>query len=96
MPQQQPRHIAAVGSGHRPPQQGRALASGTPQAIRGNVPGTLTTGTAPSGPPGLSWRRGRQTRSWHACPARAGEQPIPADQEDTVIVLTLADQRQEP
>jgi ABC-2 type transport system ATP-binding protein len=72
--------------------RGKALASGPPQAILGSVPGTLTTGTAPDGPPELSWRRGRQTRSWHAGPARPGEHPIPADMEDTVIAFTLADQ----
>lgn len=75
--------------------RGKALASGTPQTILTHVPGTVTTGTAPSGPPELSWRRGRQTRSWHAGPARPGEQPILADMEDTVIALALADQRQE-
>jgi ABC-2 type transport system ATP-binding protein len=75
--------------------RGRALASGAPRAILAGVPGTLTTGAAPSGPPELSWRRGRQTRSWHPGPARAGEQPIPADMEDAVVVLALADQRQE-
>ncbi|PWI45035.1 ABC transporter ATP-binding protein [Streptomyces sp. ICBB 8177] len=75
--------------------RGHALAFGPPQDILTHTPGTLTTGTAPSGEPELSWRRGRQTRSWHPGPPRPGEQPIPADMEDAVIALTLADQQQE-
>ncbi|MEU9734824.1 ABC transporter ATP-binding protein [Streptomyces sp. NPDC048002] len=70
--------------------QGRALTTGTPAEVLAHSPGTLTTGTAPAGPADLSWRRGRATRSWHPGPARPGEQPFPADMEDTVIALTLA------
>ncbi|WP_372348353.1 hypothetical protein [Streptomyces sp. KL116D] len=45
---------------------GRPLASGAPADILDNTPGTLTTADSPTGPRELSWRRGRQTRSWHA------------------------------
>ncbi|MFD7734040.1 ABC transporter ATP-binding protein [Kitasatospora phosalacinea] len=74
---------------------GHALASGTPAAVLAAAPGTLTTGSAPAGARELSWRRGRATRSWHPGPPAAGEQPIAADMEDTVIALTLAAQQQE-
>ncbi|ROQ59663.1 ABC-2 type transport system ATP-binding protein [Streptomyces sp. 840.1] len=74
---------------------GRALASGPPADILGETPGTITTGDAPAGPRELSWRRGRQTRSWHQGPARPGEQPVAPDMEDAVIAFTLADQHPE-
>ncbi|MFG2430835.1 ABC transporter ATP-binding protein [Streptomyces sp. NPDC048590] len=70
--------------------QGRTLTSGTPADVLAGAPGILTTGTAPTGPAELSWRRGRATRSWHPGPARPDEHPVPADMEDTVIALTLA------
>ncbi|MET7988856.1 ABC transporter ATP-binding protein [Streptomyces sp. NPDC005281] len=76
--------------------RGRALASGTPADVLQRTPGTITTGTAPAGPRELSWRRGRQTRSWHPGPPRDGEQPLTADMEDAVIAFTLADQQREP
>jgi ABC-2 type transport system ATP-binding protein len=74
---------------------GRALASGLPSDILGSTPGTITTGDSAAGPRELSWRRGRQTRSWHAGPARPGEQPVVPDMEDAVIAFTLADQHPE-
>jgi ABC-2 type transport system ATP-binding protein len=75
--------------------RGRALASGPPADILAHLPGTLTTGDAPAGARELSWRRGRQTRSWHPGPARPGEQPLAPDMEDAVITLSLADQQPE-
>ncbi|MDT7846745.1 ABC transporter ATP-binding protein [Streptomyces justiciae] len=75
--------------------RGKALASGPPSQILADSPGVLLTGDAPAGPPELSWRRGRQTRSWHAGTARPGERPIPVDMEDAVIAFTLADQHRE-
>lgn len=75
--------------------RGRALAAGTPGDVVLGTPGTLTTGAAPAGPRELSWRRGRQTRSWHPGPPRGGERPLAADMEDAVIAFTLADQQRE-
>ncbi|MCQ4212482.1 ABC transporter ATP-binding protein [Streptomyces longispororuber] len=74
---------------------GRTLTSGAPADILDNTPGTLTTAVAPTGPRELSWRRGRQTRSWHAGSPRPGERAMAADMEDAVIAYTLADQQQE-
>lgn len=73
--------------------RGVALAHGAPDKILASTPGTLTSGDAPTGDPELSWRRGRQTRSWHPGPPHPGEQPIGADMEDCVIALTLAEKQ---
>ncbi|WP_308162997.1 ABC transporter ATP-binding protein [Nocardia alni] len=70
---------------------GRALASGTPEQVIADTPGTITTGDAPAGDPALSWRRGRSTHSWHAGPPAAHESPFVPDMEDCVIATTLAD-----
>jgi ABC-2 type transport system ATP-binding protein len=70
---------------------GRALARGVPQELIDTTPGTITAGEGPAANRDMSWRRGRTTHSWHAGPPAAGEVPIAADMEDSVIALTLAD-----
>jgi ABC-2 type transport system ATP-binding protein len=70
--------------------RGRCLASGSPQAIRASVPGTVVRLDAPTAD-APSWRRGRARHAW------IGHGEVPADAvviapdlEDAVVVAALA------
>lgn len=70
---------------------GQVLASGSPEGIIAELPGSVGSLTAVSQPTSLSWRRGVNWRVW----APSGELPLGAvrvepDLEDAVVVAALA------
>jgi ABC-2 type transport system ATP-binding protein len=72
-------------------QAGTVLASGTPEAILGGVPGAVGHATHPVGAAGHRWGRGRAWRVW----APDGKLPpgctrVTPDFEDAVVVAELA------
>jgi ABC-2 type transport system ATP-binding protein len=75
-------------------EDGKMLASGSPEDILRGVPGALGTARGIDRPTALSWRRGASWRIW-APTGRlpAGVRPVPPDFEDAVIVAALAGMR---
>jgi ABC-2 type transport system ATP-binding protein len=75
-------------------ESGKVLASGSPGAILGSVPGALGTAGGPRRPTPLSWRRGAGWRVW-APQGRLpdGVPPADPDFEDAVVVAELAGQQ---
>ncbi|MBO0805131.1 MAG: ABC transporter ATP-binding protein [Nocardiopsaceae bacterium] len=70
---------------------GKALASGTPDAILRGVSGAVGTAPGPARPAGPSWRRGANWRVWSPdgrLPDDAS--PVDPDFEDAVVVAALA------
>lgn len=76
-------HVVVLDGGH-------VLASGPPAQVAGAVPGTIAVSPDPLDRE-RAWRRGRLFHTWHPGTARGGEVPVPADLEDAVIALALAD-----
>lgn len=69
---------------------GRALLSGPPEALVGEVPGTVLD--APARPAGLdAWRRGPRWRAWAPDGRRRAGKVVP-DLDDAVMVAALAGQ----
>jgi ABC-2 type transport system ATP-binding protein len=72
--------------------EGRSIATGSPDQVVAAVPGRLGVVRGGSQPPGLSWRWGRTWRVW----APSGVLPEGAEQqqpdlEDAVVIAALAD-----
>jgi ABC-2 type transport system ATP-binding protein len=72
--------------------EGRALATGAPEAIVAGMPGALGgSDRRPADGDGETWRRGRAWRVWAAGGRLpAGVEPIEPDLEDAAIVAQLA------
>jgi ABC-2 type transport system ATP-binding protein len=70
---------------------GRALVSGSPEAILDSIPGTLGTTTHGPKPTDRAWRRGATWRIWAPeGPLPDGVEAVGADFEDAVVVAELA------
>ncbi len=79
--------------------EGVVLLRGTPAQVLSSAPGTVTNVASVSNGPvtsdpaaddaGLTWRRGRQLRRWHAGPAAPGDDVVTPDMEDAVVAAAL-------